>query len=402
MVIQTTEESVNGTMFWDRCLIKAYTLANGFYGKDGKVATMPDVVVAKAITDERSLLWTNYVTTTSGEFYGKSKGGIPIIVVAHGIDAILQDEEIMKRSTKNLRENPMIQLTPEEFQRLKNEFYGPTEVIPHSTIVKMREHPASVLSYDQAMAEDPLLFARLGPKAADFLTRHRQITLRESGNSLIVTNDHKYSHNPRENAGGLITISQLNDCRRGSGKSSISTDIDVSDLTHAARFIAMSGKGYLGAVNNRLESILRDLEANWELLTTPTEGSQGKELYVLQTRGAKNFTEYREDDDIMDSGVPQFPVRCLKRVGEPTTFTTQILGYHGFFKYHQADVRKICPEGANAYTVGEPTVIYEGGNPVKHAVSIRFYSADVDTSRRILREEEIKGNIGLVQKLLRS
>ena len=138
-------------------------------------------------------------------------------------------------SSRNLRENNNIQLTPKEFHKLEDGVYGHVEVVPHSVVVTMREYPGSVLSYEQALTQDPLLLARLGPKFADFLAKHKEITRKESGNDFIITNNHKYPYRPKENNGGLLSITQLNNYHRCGGEpSSVSTEIDVADLSCAA------------------------------------------------------------------------------------------------------------------------------------------------------------------------
>lgn len=402
MATQTAEKTrtSEGTMFWHEDLPEAYKLASKYAGKKGRVATMPDVISAKITADEWGPLWTNYITTSSGEFYGKSKGGILIVVVGHGIDEILQDERIMKRSTKNLRENSQIQLTPREFQRLEDGAYGSVEVIPHSTIVNMREYPTSVLSYEQTLSKDPLLLARLGPKAVDFLAKHRDITMKESGNDFIIANDHNYPYRSRENAGGLITITQLQNMQRCGGEpSSVSTEVDLSDLTHAARFIAMNGKGYLGAVNEGLAPILRDLASNWQRLSVPYSGAV-PDFFTLTRSGDEWFTMYPKNGDGMDMGVPQFHVKNLREIEGPESFRTVIGGYHGLLKYDVNEVKSIAPKDANAYVKGEGQIIWEGGNPKEHEVPVTFFNAEVDTSRRVLKEEEVKRDLGLVRRLL--
>ncbi|MEK6871876.1 MAG: hypothetical protein AABX16_03150 [Nanoarchaeota archaeon] len=388
-----------GTLFWDDNLLNAYNLARLYAGDKGKVATMSDIVEAKTVADEWSPLWTNYITTTSGEFYGKSAGGVSIVAIVHGIDSILQNEEIMKRSTENLRENNKIQLTSHEFRKLETGAYGPVKILPHSIVANMREYPSSVLSYEDAMIIDPLLFARLGPKAADFLKKHKEITMKESGNDYILVNDHQYPYSPRENTGGLITMSQLRNFRRCGEPSGVSTEIDLSNLTNAARFIAMNKKGFLASVSQGLDKILNDLGTHWKKLTVSSQSSQ-KDLYVLCQKGNEYFTQYMEEDDVMQSGIPEFHVKKFEEIAGPETFTTDILGYHGFFKYRQEEVKKICPSGANAYFTGDPQIVWKDEYPVQHIASIQFFRVEVDTSKRILRSNEIKGDIGLIKKLL--
>lgn len=389
-------------MIFHSDILAAYELAKQYVGEDGRVATMPDVVDAKIAGDSYSPIWTRYVTTTTGEFYGKSKKGTPVVVVARDISSILADEHIIIRSTKNLRENSQIQLTAKEFQRLLEGDYGSVEILDHKTVVNMREYPTSVLSHADAMMNDLLLRARLGAKTDEFLERHLKITREESGNDYILTNEHKYLYVNEKSMykGGLLVMSQPMDARRCGGEpSSVSSQVDISDLTSAARFIAITGKGTLAKVSDGLESALKNIAKNWKKLLVPNKG-RTPSIYTLKEIDDQLFVQYREDDDVMGSGEPAFHVNRARKIGKEKLFVTEILGYYGFFKYELKDVKAIAPEDANAFLMGEPENIWEYGNPVKQKVPVQFYKVDVDTSRRILRDEEVKKDIKLVKSLV--
>ena len=270
--------SSEGTMFFDMGVLPAYELARKYAGNEGRVAAMPDLVGAKIYAGPNNPIWRRYITTTSGEFYGISKGGTPIIVVAHGIDDLLKDKKTIARSTKDSGGNSKLKLTTRQFRRLENGEYGSAQVLDWDTVMGMREYPASVLSYNEAMKE-PLLRARLGPEADKLLTRHREITLKESGNEFILINDHKYEDVKAEdvNTGGLLVFEQLVN-RMSSGedraKSGIQSEINLSDLKSDARFIAIEGKGKLREVDDRLEEILSDVVRNWPRLLVPNNSNK--------------------------------------------------------------------------------------------------------------------------------
>ncbi len=405
-----SREKSPGTMFYNEGVLKAYNVTRRLAGRKGKVASMPNIIEAKAYADSQDPLWTHYITTTSGEFYGKSKPGTEIVVVAHGIDAILQDNKIMQRTKKERGEKRRIQLTNEEFHKLENGFYCPVHVIEKNTIVHMRKYPGSVLTFNQIFAgEDPLLLARIGTDvdhlskgspALKFLMKHLEITLDESKNEYILMKEHKYpyQHLIKENAGELLVIGQLCDYQRMSEPSSVSSDLHLSDLSCSARFIAMNGKGSLEKTSVGLEKIFGDLENHWELLTVPNQYSpKENELYALIKEGKAVFTQFMWEDHTLPSGEPQFHVKSLTKVGETKTFVTEVLGYYGFFRYRRSDVRKMQPEGANAYDFGK--IKLDNGAEIQRA-PITFYKADVDTSRRILTEKEVLKNMGLVRSLL--
>ncbi|MDO8556180.1 MAG: hypothetical protein Q7R96_03335 [Nanoarchaeota archaeon] len=390
----------NGLFCFNMNQLAAYRTAKDFAGPSGKVGSMLDVVDAKIVSGSCDPVWTRYVMTTSGEFYGKSKTGIPIAVVAHGLDELLLNEEIMSRQRegRTIFGGP-IRLTLNEFRGLEDGKFGPAEVLEVKDILALREYPSSVLGYLDACNES-LLRARLGPKSTEFCAKHLAITLEESKNDFIVTNDHNYPYVRDEdvNSGGLLVLGQLMNVHRSGEPSSVSSEIRMSEGS-CGRFVAMLDAGPLQVVSDKLEELLGDTLNNWQRLLVPNDRNIPS-LYTLKQVDDALFTQYREDDDVMESGCVQFHVDDAQVVPGPAVFMTKVLGYHGFFKYELSDVRNILPAGANAFLMGEPEIRWEDGNPTHQVCPIMFYQVKVDASRRILRTEEIRQNFSLMKQLL--
>ena len=410
--MKTTKESSKGTMFFNADLLPAYKQAKKYAGKDGKVATALDVVDAKLAADAWDPVWTNYISTTSGEFFGKSKQGNKIVVVGHGIEDILNDAEIMERSMKDLRENSKIQLTREQFLDFADGKYCPVQVLDHKNIVEMREFPTSTLSLSEAIFDD-LLLARLGPRAAEYLEMHEKITAKESEKDkvtqeyCILTNEHEYpyAHQCPENCGQLITLGQLVNSHHWHEHpqrthASIMSEVGLSDLTHAARFIAMTEKGFLSKIRKGIDGIYKNLSKNWRQLSNPVEPEKEPGFYKLMLVDGEYFAMYEKEGARMDTGISKFHVRSVEEIPGPESFTTTIGGYHGLVKYDIEEVKSIAPKDANAYTIENMECIWEGGNPKFHEIYVKFYRADIDTSRMILKEDEVKEDPALVKLLL--
>ena len=85
----------------------------------------------------------------------------------------------------------------------------------------------------------------------------------------------------------------------------------------------------------------------------------------------------------MDDGDVEFHVRSLKRVGEDGSFTTDEMF---FLRYKLAQVQALMPKEANAYEIVNISGKDRNGLTT---VTVRFYKADVDTSRRLPRTDEI-------------
>ena len=103
----------------------------------------------------------------------------------------------------------------------------------------------------------------------------------------------------------------------------------------------------------------------------------------------------------MDTGEPEFHVISLEKIGKPVKFTTTIGGYRGFFKYDIKEVEAIAPRGADVYTLaGDIEIISHEGNPEYHRVPVQFYRAEVDTSQRLIREDELCNDYKTLMKLI--
>lgn len=237
---------LSGKIVFNDNLLKAYGNAKKRAAEAGRIATMPDLAGAKTDAGSYDALWTNYLTSNSGEFYGLSRGGVEIVVVCHGLDKILENPEIMTRSAIKFMGDNRINLNADEFYKLENGEFGKVEILEKKNILGMRGYPSSVLSYAQAM-EEPLLRARLGEHTDRFLAKHKQITQEESGNDFILVNGHDYTSiaEKRLFSGRLLAMTQLCNNTRGGkdqGKTSVSSEIYFSDLGSCGRFVVIRGQ----------------------------------------------------------------------------------------------------------------------------------------------------------------
>ena len=92
----------------------------------------------------------------------------------------------------------------------------------------------------------------------------------------------------------------------------------------------------------------------------------------------------------MDNWEPEFLVTSMENVGTPVVFKTTIEGYHGFFRYDVAEVRRISPPEANAYSfTDEPQCVWEDGNPKYHTLTVQFQRITFDPTRRLMRVSEL-------------
>ncbi len=177
-----------------------------------RLATLPDIINARLSSPLEGAAWRMpYFQTLSGEYGGLSRTGIPLLVVAHGIgpmatvrgavDFIQHTSHRMRYGErsfwkKNLKRSVFQMITgpidddarkwirynserlachpqaprfQEEFWKLYDGEYGGVHVIEMKRLPSYyREFRG--LSYSEA-CEDPLVQARLGPRAEEFLKR---------------------------------------------------------------------------------------------------------------------------------------------------------------------------------------------------------------------------------------
>ncbi|HSX41890.1 MAG TPA: hypothetical protein VLE93_00900, partial [Candidatus Saccharimonadales bacterium] len=183
---------------------------------------------------------------------------------------------------------------------------------------------------------------------------------------------------------------------------SLTSEIGPHDKGNGVRVVGVRAeRRQVDAIHRGPEDLTNNPVKYWPQLMVPADpDAQIVEPYTLTQLGNTWFAEYREADHVMESGEGEYLVTSMRRIAGPETIVVPILGYHGFFKYELDSVREILPEGANAFYIGEPTNIWENGNPEKQSAPIAFYQATIDPTRRLLRTAEIQNNLDLVLSLL--
>jgi hypothetical protein len=170
-------------------LVPAYQLAATYAGEHGRIAIMPDIVNARLHTKPDRPLgtsnaatpWTFYYTTASAEYTGFTKGGTKIIIVAHGVGP-METLEGMRAAYSFYRNNGDDdgekggRISWQEFLKLESGHYGDVSIVEVKPLLNRYEWPfREPLRVSKALAE-PLLEARLGKRAKEYISRHRALT----------------------------------------------------------------------------------------------------------------------------------------------------------------------------------------------------------------------------------
>ena len=176
----STEEISAMAFYHEDGLVPAWKLANRFAGEDGRIATLPDVINARLATESDSVAWECYFTTTTAEYVGRRRDGSMAIIVAHGIgpmstlDGIL--EAYRHEYKDKSRDHRGGRISQEEFWNLEDGKYGKVYIIDLEELLGRYECSFyEILSLSQTVAE-PLLLARFGPKAKEYIEKHAEIS----------------------------------------------------------------------------------------------------------------------------------------------------------------------------------------------------------------------------------
>jgi len=399
-----------GMMFFDLELGIAHSLALAYAGHQGRIATLPDVIEARLAADKNAPIWNWYVSTNSAEYFGTTKAGNQVVIVAHGVGPLVQADRFDAK--KAFRGNGfvpnLLPIARKEFLALEAGHYGGVHVSDLSEF-----HMRGILDSAEA-AVNTHLEKRLGSRALEYIVKHARIAREEQGNDYIIDNNEDYEvlpiwlknrklSDPSFSGGSLLVISQLCNTHHSKGSQSlvsVTSDIYPGKIDGASRFVGVRGSGPLLKVHEGMEDIDALIRDDWQkfmvLASVPKHAFYtllhiGNELFAV---GATYGGVCQEDT------VPIVHVTKKMKIPGPKLFRTTIGGYHGLVKYNTSEVRAIAPSGANAFLMGEFGIVWKKGNPHWHQAPVAFYRIDVDRSQRLLREEEVRRNLPRTLELL--
>lgn len=192
------------------------------------------------------------------------------------------------------------------------------------------------------------------------------------------------------------------DYNRREQRESLASDVDCHEWSNGTRLLGIQNNGTIvihGGLPEYNKLVQTKLDRLWKSNPGGTQNASNGFWHLLEI-GKQHFTDVPKMGDGMDSGEPEFLVTNLETIpnGE-NTFRTKIGGYHGFFKYGIDEVRRVAPNGANAYTVGDVEIEWNGDSPTHHVADVTFYKVEVDTSKRLVRMDDIYRNFDLMMAL---
>lgn len=399
---------------------KAAAQAIRFAGDGGRIGTMLDVVDARLATTIGSNAWERYWTTASWELRGRSRGGVELLAVHHGGGPLGTPNGMAEAYARSTREDVGARVPQEMFQRFLDGAYGPVEVVELAPYLKRYRFPfLGILTYGEA-ADDPVLRARLGPRAGELLRKHRQLAEQWCDEQRIERSWYLLQVESPGNCGypyrklpddwafahmlvidQPMNLSHVEEEPERKGWRSLVVEVGCHERSNAVRMLGIrGGDPIIGDLHSGIAA-LGDIGRNWRRLMQPVRGQRPRRDFVNLIRyGRTWFSQHPMGDGVMMSNEPEFRVVDMTPVEGPDTFRTEILGYHGLFKYEEPAVRALAPNGANAYAMGEPTIEWSGGNPTHHVAPIKWFRVVLNTDERIPRGDELADDIELQLRLL--
>lgn len=441
--------------------VPAWKQAAWFAGENGRIATLPDIINGRLNQKLGSVPWEKYFTTRSTEYVGRTRGGNRILIVAHGIGPMATLDGILKAYSFHFKDTTRDRIggriNYEEFYDLESGKFGDVAVIDLDRYLRENEYPfISHLRVSEAMV-DPVLSARLGPKAEEYIQCHATLAREWHKNEAGELEENRYNlpdweqyldrrtaahlRYSRENSdplivqvGGnsncpygptpdmekhfgdklkyplekyglpiahLLSIGQLVDMKgMGEDCAHLTCDISCHGWYDGTRLAAICGSGELIDISEGPDPY-KLLRRHWRKLMQPLPRTANVGFRMLMKVGNNWFTQYLKQGAGMDTHEPEFLVTSMKPVGKPVKFVTTVGGFHGFVKYDVKEVKALAPRGANAYTtVGEWDIVWHKGNPEYHRTQVQFYQIEVDASQRLIREDELCNDYDTLTQLV--
>lgn len=433
--MEAPSQTVSAMAFYHKNgFVPAFTQAMSYAGSIGRVGTMLDWVDARLAMPPYEKLgmhdpsnptpWDQYYTTMSAEYVGISKGGTKILIVAHGVGPMATLDGVVEAyryhysdKTRRIKGG---RISMEEFRKLESGDCGDVEIVDLEAYIRAREYPfITTLHYTDAV-DDPVLKARLGPRAKEYILEHA------SNAMLYHTQEHDrlipdpyiltvggpgmywvkgvkpedglvYAH--LLSVGGIMNVHVSQSEHR---VPSWVSDISTHGWHDGTRLIGIRG-GRLISINKGPDPY-RLLRKHWRELLVPTGCNRplpGGFYNLIEVQDGVWFTRVHKSGGRMDNVDPEYPVTSIEPIGEPVRFYTPIQHYHGFFKYAMSEVRRLInPCGANAYAlVGEPENVWKDGNPVEQTCLVQPYRIEIDHTKRLMQEEVLANDFEKMMQL---
>lgn len=446
-------QSVAGAMAFYHAdgLPAAWKQAAKFAGREGRMATAPDIAAARLATGPDDYPWSAYFTTTTAEYFGKSREGKHILIIAHGVGPMATLDGIQKAyswqyldKSRNRRGG---RITEQEFRDLEAGKYGEVAIVDYEAYCGLYEYPlCGTLRTSEALA-DPILMARFGSRTEEYVQVHAEHARRWHREQAGIDPENRYQlpnheeylerrrldhrhHGVEGSDPYILGVDDANNCSYGcprygyrkieegyalahlvsigqlchlhhEGSESLVGDVGLHEWYDGVRMIAIKQECDITKGIRKGPDPERLLRKHWRELLVAMPDKEEIGFRALVQIGDEWFTQYPKKGDGMDNHEPEYHVTDLEKVGQPIQFRTTVGGYHGFFKYGINEVKTIAPPEANAYEiVGEVEIECNEGNQTHHTCLVQFYRVITDTTKRLVRADKLRHDFTTLMALM--
>lgn len=433
----------------------AWKQTQKFVGKDGRMATMPDIIASRIETKPGDVPWEMYFTTTTAEYFGYTRQGVPILIVAHGVGPMSNIDGICKTYSWQYKDQSRKRrggrITEKEFWDLEAGKFGEVNIVDITSYFKRYKYPLIQTLRTSEALMDPLVKARFGSETEKYLLAHaaharawhrERAGITPEKKSGAKDRDHRRFVSRQQNQhakdgaegsdpfiikvggaancfygdpqigfqrdegyafGHLISAGSLCNVQREDNESLVG-DTDCHEWSNGVRMVGIPANVDIRSGLHPGPNPYTLLRKHWKDLLVPLEHT-GNPITIgfcgLVEVSNQWFTQYPKEGERMDTGEPEYVVTTLEKIGEPIQFRTTVGGYHGFFKFGLKEVQAIAPPNANAYHfVTEPVNEWNGGNPTHQTCMVQFYHAKVDTSKRLIRRDKLAHDYDALMQLV--
>ena len=435
-------------------LSAAWQQAMKFAGKGGRLAILPDIVAARLETEPGEMSWEMYFTTLTAEYYGISREGKRILIVAHGIGPMSTLDGVQKAYSWEYKDKNRNRrggrITAQEFLDLEAGKFGEISIVDFDNYCQRYQYPfIQTLRSSQAMT-DPVLKARFGSETERYVQAHtiaarmwhrEQAGLAPENKYKLPKADHqrfldrRYAQHLRDGAENsdpyIITVDDAANCcyffgldhgfrpieegyaiahlismgalcnLHHEGNESLVSDVSCHEWWNGVRVVGIQSGDNIRSGLHQGPDAYRLLRKYWCDLLVPVKEQETIGFRALLQIGEQWFTQYSKAGERMDTWEPEYVVTSIEKIDQPVLFRTIVGGYHGLFKFGVNEVQAIAPPNANAYFfVGEPQNEWHDGNPTHQTCMVQFYRITVDSTKRMVRSDNLAYDYETLMRLV--
>jgi len=392
----------------------SYGFAQKFAGEEGHIATLPEIISARAKSPEAGYLWRNWFTSSSSEYFGFSKGGVPIIIVAHGVGPMVgltgieaAYEPRSFRGDGRPDDHGEGHISLDEFRLLEGGHYGDVIIVEVDKVLAAYEVPFIEAATLTQADRDPLIAARMGK---DWRKALEMLELRTLDEGLAYTGlrpkvvdsggpSHYWIDVAREGwpFAQLLAVGQTMESHRSRDDGGITLSIDVhcNDRTDGKRFISVRPGGRIQRTHQGPAKLRKHVQNL--LMPNPLPPGDGGFFCVKQFDN-QWFTQTPKNGCAMDTGWPEYPVTDLEVVGALGKIVA--LDETMFFRYDVDDVLRQAPPEANAYYKSSEPKREQVGDQDALVAEVVFCRVEIDESQKIPAEDVLDTDYDLQMELL--